>query len=199
MKKRIVVTLLTTSMLAALAAGCGSSGGNTASSEKTSEQTSASSSQSTASESTSTTASASDSKAESEAVASTSVSAESGTASDAPAPGNWSDEEAVKKAVDEQWEIAVVPKDSTNPWFVRMKAGVDKFASDTGVNCYQVDTGTIDATHQAQQVEELSRHKGQDEVDDGGCHVQLHLAEVDARDGCGGVHEVEHAYHGQDG
>ena len=55
------------------------------------------------------------------------------------------DSESVKKAADEGWEIAVVPKDSTNPWFVRMKAGVDGFASETGVDCYQVDTGTIDA------------------------------------------------------
>lgn len=155
MKKRIVVTLLTASMFAALVAGCGSSGGSTASSGESSAQASTSASQSTASESASAAASTATSSAESEAVTSTSVSSASGTASDAPSPGNWSDEEAVKKAVDEQWEIAVVPKDSTNPWFVRMKAGVDKFASDTGVNCYQVDTGTIDATHQAQQVEDL--------------------------------------------
>ncbi len=65
------------------------------------------------------------------------------------------DSESVKKAADEGWEIAVVPKDSTNPWFVRMKAGVDEFASETGVDCYQVDTGTIDAVAQAQQVKDL--------------------------------------------
>ena len=53
------------------------------------------------------------------------------------------------------WEIAVVPKDSSNPWFVRMKTGVDEYASKNGVNVYQVDTGTIDATHQAQIVEDL--------------------------------------------
>ena len=72
----------------------------------------------------------------------------------APAAGG-SVADALKTAADEQWEIAVVPKDSTNPWFVRMKAGVDEIVADTGVNAYQVDTGTIDATHQAQQVEDL--------------------------------------------
>ncbi|MCR5023679.1 MAG: autoinducer 2 ABC transporter substrate-binding protein [Lachnospiraceae bacterium] len=72
----------------------------------------------------------------------------------APAAGG-SVADALKTAADEQWEIAVVPKDSTNPWFVRMKVGVDEIVADTGVNAYQVDTGTIDATHQAQQVEDL--------------------------------------------
>ena len=43
-------------------------------------------------------------------------------------------DEAVKKASDEGWEIAVVPKDSTNPWFVRMNTGVEEFADQTGVN-----------------------------------------------------------------
>ena len=62
-------------------------------------------------------------------------------------------DEAVVKAAEEEWEIAVVPKDSTNPWFVRMDTGVKDFADKTGVNCYQIDTGTIDATKQAQLVE----------------------------------------------
>ncbi|GAB6103569.1 MAG: autoinducer 2 ABC transporter substrate-binding protein [Blautia sp.] len=64
-------------------------------------------------------------------------------------------DEAVVKAAEEEWEIAVVPKDSTNPWFVRMDTGVKDFADKTGVNCYQIDTGTIDATKQAQLVEDL--------------------------------------------
>ena len=64
-------------------------------------------------------------------------------------------DEAVVKAAEEEWEIAVVPKDSTNPWFVRMDTGVKEFADKTGVNCYQIDTGTIDATKQAQLVEDL--------------------------------------------
>lgn len=64
-------------------------------------------------------------------------------------------DEAVVKAAEEEWEIAVVPKDSTNPWFVRMDTCVKDFADKTGVNCYQIDTGTIDATKQAQLVEDL--------------------------------------------
>ena len=64
-------------------------------------------------------------------------------------------DESVAKAAEEGWEIAVVPKDSTNPWFVRMDTGVKEFAEETGVNCYQIDTGTIDATTQAQLVEDL--------------------------------------------
>lgn len=64
-------------------------------------------------------------------------------------------DESVIKAAEEEWEIAVVPKDSTNPWFVRMDTGVKEFAEKTGVNCYQIDTGTIDATRQAQLVEDL--------------------------------------------
>ena len=64
-------------------------------------------------------------------------------------------DDAIKKAADEGWEIAVVPKDSTNPWFVRMDTGVKEVADETGVNCYQIDTGTIDATKQAQLVEDL--------------------------------------------
>lgn len=51
---------------------------------------------------------------------------------------------AVEQAVAENWEIAVVPKDSTNPWFVRMDTGVKEYADETGVNCYQIDTGVID-------------------------------------------------------
>ena len=64
-------------------------------------------------------------------------------------------DDAIKKAADEGWEIAVVPKDSTNPWFVRMDTGVKEVADETGVNCYQIVTGTIDATKQAQLVEDL--------------------------------------------
>ena len=40
-------------------------------------------------------------------------------------------DDAIKKAADEGWEIAVVPKDSTNPWFVRMDTGVKEVADET--------------------------------------------------------------------
>ncbi len=53
------------------------------------------------------------------------------------------------------WEIVVVPKDSSNPWFVRMKVGVDEYAQETGLNVYQKGTAEIDATLQAQLVQDL--------------------------------------------
>ena len=41
----------------------------------------------------------------------------------------------------EKPEIVVVPKDSSNPWFVRMKAGVDEYAAaHTDLNVYQKGT-----------------------------------------------------------
>ena len=53
------------------------------------------------------------------------------------------------------YEIVVVPKDSSNPWFVRMKVGVDEYAAKTGVNVYQKGTAEIDATLQAQLIQDL--------------------------------------------
>lgn len=53
------------------------------------------------------------------------------------------------------FNIAVVPKDSTNPWFVRMEVGVKKFAADTGLNVYQKGPATTDATQQAQVIRDL--------------------------------------------
>ncbi|AEC02468.1 autoinducer 2 ABC transporter substrate-binding protein [Parasphaerochaeta coccoides] len=53
------------------------------------------------------------------------------------------------------YEIVVVPKDASNPWFVRMKAGVDEYAKATGLNVYQKGTAQIDATLQAQLVQDL--------------------------------------------
>lgn len=53
------------------------------------------------------------------------------------------------------WEIVVVPKDASNPWFVHMKTGVDAYAQEHGVNAYQKGTAEIDATLQAQLVQDL--------------------------------------------
>ena len=53
------------------------------------------------------------------------------------------------------YEIVVVPKDASNPWFVRMKTGVDEYAKETGLNVYQKGTPQIDATLQAQLVQDL--------------------------------------------
>lgn len=58
--------------------------------------------------------------------------------------------------VDEsEWEIVVVPKDATNPWFVRMDTGVKEYAAETGLNIYQRGTPEIDATLQSQLIQDL--------------------------------------------
>jgi len=54
-----------------------------------------------------------------------------------------------------EWEIVVVPKDASNPWFVRMEVGVNEIAARTGLNIYQRGTPVIDATLQAQLVQDL--------------------------------------------
>lgn len=51
--------------------------------------------------------------------------------------------------------IAIVPKDATNPWFVRMEVGVNKFAADTGINAFQKGPAETDATQQAQVIKDL--------------------------------------------
>lgn len=63
------------------------------------------------------------------------------------------DKEASAETKD--YEIVVVPKDSSNPWFVRMDTGVKEYAEETGLNVYQKGTDEIDATKQAQLVQDL--------------------------------------------
>jgi len=53
------------------------------------------------------------------------------------------------------YEIVVVPKDASNPWFVRMEEGVNEYAEETGTNVYQRGTPEIDATLQAQLIQDL--------------------------------------------
>lgn len=54
------------------------------------------------------------------------------------------------------YEIVVVPKDASNPWFVRMDTGVKEFAEENDMpNVYQKGTDVIDATKQAQLVQDL--------------------------------------------
>lgn len=62
-------------------------------------------------------------------------------------------EKSEKSSLD--YEIVVVPKDSSNPWFVRMETGVSEYAEETGLNAYQKGTDVIDATKQAQLVQDL--------------------------------------------
>ncbi len=57
------------------------------------------------------------------------------------------------------YEIVVVPKDASNPWFVRMDVGVKEYAKETGLNAYQKGTDVIDATKQAQLVQDLIAQK----------------------------------------
>lgn len=58
-------------------------------------------------------------------------------------------------AADGDFTIAVVPKDATNPWFVRMEEGVKKYAADTGLNVFQKGPAETDATMQAQVIQDL--------------------------------------------
>lgn len=53
------------------------------------------------------------------------------------------------------YKIAVVPKDSTNAWFVRMEEGVKKFAQDTGLNAFQKGPAKTDAAMQVQVIQDL--------------------------------------------
>ena len=74
------------------------------------------------------------------------------------ADGGDSDEtttEAPSDVDESEWEIVVVPKDATNPWFVRMDTGVKEYAAETGLNIYQRGTPEIDATLQSQLIQDL--------------------------------------------
>lgn len=53
------------------------------------------------------------------------------------------------------WKIAVVPKDSTNAWFVRMEEGVKKYASETGLDAFQKGPAKTDAAMQVQVIQDL--------------------------------------------
>ena len=76
----------------------------------------------------------------------------------------------------DDYEIVVVPKDSSNPWFVRMKAGVDEFAAAHDEDeIYQKGTDEIDATKQAQLVEDLVA-QGVDAI----CVVPVDIESMDA-------------------
>ena len=73
----------------------------------------------------------------------------SGGAGDTAASG------AASGSGDGDYTIAIVPKDATNPWFVRMEAGVQKYAADTGMNVFQKGPSETDATMQAQVIQDL--------------------------------------------
>ncbi len=76
----------------------------------------------------------------------------------------------------DEYEIVVVPKDSSNPWFVRMNAGVDEYAElNEDHEIYQKGTDVIDATKQAQLVEDLVA-QGVDAI----CVVPVDIESMDA-------------------
>ena len=66
--------------------------------------------------------------------------------------GNESSSEAKPES---EWKIALVPKDSTNAWFVRMEVGVREFAADTGLNAFQKGPAKTDAALQVQVIQDL--------------------------------------------
>ena len=76
---------------------------------------------------------------------------------------------------DDKFEIVVVPKDSSNPWFVRMDTGVKEYAeAHPELNVYQKGTDQIDATLQAQLVEDLIA-QGVDAI----CVVPVDIQSID--------------------
>lgn len=76
-----------------------------------------------------------------------------GTANQAESSASSGSDNATKS--DKDYSIAIVPKDATNPWFVRMEQGVKKYAEDTGLNVYQKGPAETDATMQAQVIQDL--------------------------------------------
>lgn len=58
-------------------------------------------------------------------------------------------------AGEKKYKIAVVPKDSTDAWFVHMENGVKKFAKETGHNAFQKGPAKTDASQQIQVIEDL--------------------------------------------
>lgn len=60
---------------------------------------------------------------------------------------------------DGKYTIVVVPKDATNPWFVRMEEGVKRFKESSGLNVYQKGPAETDATQQANVIQDLVAQK----------------------------------------
>ncbi len=58
-------------------------------------------------------------------------------------------------AGDGDYTIVIVPKDATNPWFVRMEEGVKTYAAETGTTAYQKGPAETDATMQVQVIQDL--------------------------------------------
>ncbi len=83
------------------------------------------------------------------------VAAAAALALSACSAGGGNGSEGADDAKGGEYTIVIVPKDSTNPWFVRMEEGVKKFAEETGLNVYQKGPSETDATMQAQVIRDL--------------------------------------------
>lgn len=65
------------------------------------------------------------------------------------------DDGGTTAAGDSNYTIAIVPKDSTNPWFVRMEEGVKRYAEDSGLDVFQRGPAETDALQQSQVIRDL--------------------------------------------
>ncbi len=73
-----------------------------------------------------------------------------------PAAEEAADETAeAASAESSDYKIATVVKESSDPWFIRMEEGVNRFADETGVNAFQKGPSKTDAAQQVQVIEEL--------------------------------------------
>lgn len=63
--------------------------------------------------------------------------------------------DATQASGDGNYTIAIVPKDSTNPWFVRMEEGVNRYAEESGLDVFQRGPAETDATMQSQVIRDL--------------------------------------------
>lgn len=61
----------------------------------------------------------------------------------------------VATTAEKKWKIAVVPKDSTNAWFVRMEEGVKRYAAKSGHTVFQKGPAKTDGAMQVQVVQDL--------------------------------------------
>lgn len=81
--------------------------------------------------------------------------AASPAAAPSEAPAQPEASEAPSEPADKNYEIVVVPKDATIPWFVRMDVGVKEFAESSGLNVYMKGPASLDATQQSAVIEDL--------------------------------------------
>lgn len=76
--------------------------------------------------------------------------------SSTPSPSGGSQAPSGDGGSGKAYTIAIVPKDSTNPWFVRMETGVKKYQEDhKDFTVYQKGPAQTDATQQAQVIQDL--------------------------------------------